>query len=120
MMKLLIVDRDILTLKSLGIILSREPEMTVLGLVPDCIEALDICAEIEPNMMLIDICSDSVNGINLVKKHYPHIKIVMLVNFDTQLEISKAVELGADGYISKAWKISAIVEKIHEWVCDVC
>jgi len=113
MMKILLIDCDPLALKSFEIMLSKEPKMMVLGAVPNCVEALDICAETEPDVMLIDIRSDSVNGVNLVKKHYPHIRIVMLINMDTHLEIDKVVALGVGDYISKSWRISAIMEKMR-------
>ena len=56
------------------------------------------------DLILMDIEMPHLNGIQateLVKKKYPHIKIIMLTVFDNDEHIFKAIKAGADGYLLK-------------------
>ncbi|MFC4722332.1 response regulator [Geojedonia litorea] len=56
------------------------------------------------DLILMDIEMPRLNGIEatqLVKKQYPHIKIIMLTVFDNDEHIFNAIKAGADGYLLK-------------------
>lgn len=56
------------------------------------------------DLILMDIEMPEMNGIeatSIVKKKYPHIKIIMLTVFDNDENIFKAIKAGADGYLLK-------------------
>ncbi|MGX7666995.1 response regulator [Flavobacterium pedocola] len=56
------------------------------------------------DVILMDIEMPLMNGIEttvLVKKRYPHIKVIMLTVFDNDENIFKAIKAGADGYLLK-------------------
>jgi len=59
-----------------------------------------------PNLVLLDIILPGVNGLDILRElkesdDTKEIKVVMLTNFGTDDNISKAVELGADDYFMK-------------------
>ena len=59
-----------------------------------------------PNLVLLDIILPGVNGLDILRElkesdETKEIKVVMLTNFGTDDNISKAVELGADDYFMK-------------------
>ena len=124
-MNLLIVDDDQLIRTSLKISLSREPDITVIGLAADGAEAVDICkkaldADLEqpimPDIILMDINMPGTDGIaatRLIKARYPSIKIMMLTTFDDRPNIQQALAAGADGYLVKTDKISGIAGKLR-------
>jgi len=56
------------------------------------------------DLILMDIEMPGLSGIettDIVKKKYPHIKIVMLTVFDNDDNIFNAIKAGADGYLLK-------------------
>jgi len=118
-MKLLIIDSDPLTLKSLEIMLAKERDITVLGLADDVIKALDICHSNEPTGILMAICTNNINGIKLIKAYYPNVKIILLVNFAANAHTGEQVlRLGADGYLEKTDDIHLIIEKLRKMILD--
>jgi len=56
------------------------------------------------DLILMDIEMPVLNGIEateIVKRKYPHIKIIMLTVFDNDEHIFNAIKAGADGYLLK-------------------
>jgi len=45
--------------------------------------------------------NQTADQVEIVKKKYPHIKIIMLTVFDNDENIFKAIKAGADGYLLK-------------------
>jgi len=115
-MKLLITDDDQLIRKSLEISLSKEPDITIIGLAKDGSEAIEICKQTPPDVVLMDIHMPGTDGIaatRLIKKQTPTIKIMMLTTFDDRPNIQQALAAGADGYLIKTDKISMIANKLR-------
>jgi len=114
-MKLLIIDSDPMALKSLEMMLAEEKDITILGLVGDVIEALDLCHDNEPTGMLMAICTNNINGINLIKAYYPDVKIILSINFPANPDTEKQVlRLGADGYIEKTDDVVTMVKNLRK------
>ena len=68
----------------------------------------DLLDQLEDNfnldLILMDIEMPVLNGIEateIVKQKYPHIKIIMLTDFDNDENIFNAIKAGADGYLLK-------------------
>ena len=115
-MKLLIVDDDILILKSLSLTLSREDDIEVVGCASDGAEALKISEEHTPDIVLMDIRMPGVDGVaatRLIKQRCPNTRVMMLTTFDDKPNIQQALSAGADGYLLKTDKISHIASKLR-------
>jgi len=121
-MKILIVDDDPLICKSLSIMLGKEDDITVAGTAGNGAEAFDLCKETQPDVVLMDIRMPHVDGIaatRLIKKDFPHVRIMMLTTFDDKHNISQALSAGADGYLLKTDEISTIAGKLRPLVDGV-
>jgi len=118
-MKVLIVDDDALIRKSLSLMLGRETDITIVGTATNGGEAFEMCGEHQPDVVLMDIRMPSVDGIaatRMIKKEYPHVRIMMLTTFDDKPNIQQALTAGADGYLLKTDEISAIAGKLRPLV----
>lgn len=68
-----------------------------------------------PQVLLMDIEMKRVNGITatgMVKQKYPATKVVMLTASENNVDIIKAFEAGADGYLLKSEKPLKMLEYI--------
>jgi len=69
------------------------------------------------DLILMDIEMPGINGVEatgLIKKKYPHIKVVMLTVFDNDENIFNAIKAGADGYLLKDVKPNVL----HQGILD--
>ncbi|OGC45330.1 hypothetical protein A2V49_03145 [candidate division WWE3 bacterium RBG_19FT_COMBO_34_6] len=74
--------------------------------VPNGDIAVSRIREEKPNLILLDIILPGINGLDILKElkeaeETSDIAVIMLTNFGTDENISKAVELGADDYLMK-------------------
>ncbi len=69
----------------------------------------------KPDVLLMDIRMpeiDGINGIQLIRKNYENIKIIILTMFDDQQMISKMMEMGANAFLTKTTEPEEIYEAI--------
>lgn len=67
-------------------------------------DAVEKVAYHQPHVALLDILMPHLNGIEavpLIKKMSPETMVVMLTAFEDSMHLEKAIEAGADGYLSK-------------------
>jgi DNA-binding NarL/FixJ family response regulator len=104
-MKIAIIDDNSFLIASIKEKLSFFEEIQIKFTATD---GQDLLNKLENNhnidVLLMDIEMPILNGIEatlLVKKKYPHIKIIMLTVFDNDENIFNAIKAGADGYLLK-------------------
>ncbi len=69
----------------------------------------------KPDVLLMDIRMpeiDGINGIELIRKEYDGIKIIVLSMYDDNQMISKMMEMGANAYLTKTTDPEEIYEAI--------
>lgn len=115
-MRVLIVDDDALIRDGLKILIELEGDFTVVGTASNGQEAFDICQKEKPELVLMDIrmpILDGVLGTQLIKRHFPEIKVVILTTFKDDEYIKEAVKSGAEGYILKNQPSDSIIESLR-------
>lgn len=115
-MTVIIVDDDALICRSLTLILSKEPDIEVLGTAATGREAVELCKKQAPDLVLMDIRMPQMDGIQatrLIKQLNPAIKVVMLTTFQDRPSIAMALKSGAEGYLLKTDKIAAIPNQLR-------
>ncbi len=68
-----------------------------------------------PDVLLMDIRMpelDGVNAINLIRKEYEGVKIIVLTMYDDQEMITKMMEMGANAYLTKTTDPDEIYQAI--------
>ena len=69
----------------------------------------------KPEVLLMDIRMPEIDGINaiqIIRKEYEDIKIIVLTMYDDQQMISKMMEMGANAYLTN----TTDPEKIKHWL----
>lgn len=72
-----------------------------------------------PQVILLDINMPGTNGLQAIpeiKKTLPHAYVIILTVFDSPETVFEALNMGADGYLTK----NSNTEKITEAIKDVC
>lgn len=68
-----------------------------------------------PDVLLMDIRMpemDGINAINLIRKEYEELKIIVLTMYDDQEMITKMMEMGANAYLTKTTDPEEIYQAI--------
>jgi NarL family two-component system response regulator LiaR len=115
-MTVIIVDDDALICRSLELVLSKEPDIEVLGTAATGSEAVQLCKRQTPDVVLMDIRMPEMDGIQatrLIKQFNPEIKVVMLTTFQDRPNIAMALKAGAEGYLLKTDKIANIPNQLR-------
>ncbi|MFD1735059.1 response regulator [Bacillus salitolerans] len=102
---LLLVDDQELIRESLAIVLGMDPEINIVGLSQNGVEAISFCETNRPDIILMDINMPVMNGIDAtkqIKRKFPEIKILILTTFQEVNHVVDALSIGAEGYLLKA------------------
>ena len=81
MIKVLIVDDQIILRESLKFIIEQDTDINVVGLAGNGAEAFSLCGKLKPDVVLMDIMMpdcDGVEGTRLIKSKYESIKVIIL------------------------------------------
>ena len=87
-------------------------------------EALDLAASFRPDLVLLDIMLPAKSGYEVCQrlKSEPatrDIKVIIVSAKGRDVEVAKALELGADAFIAKPFSTRALVAKVQEMLGDV-
>lgn len=103
-MNIVIIDDDKLVCSSLNIILSSDPEITVVGVGYNGQEGINLYKQNQPDILLMDIRMNGMSGLEAgenILSLYPNAKILYLTTFLEDEYIIKALNIGAKGYMMK-------------------
>lgn len=103
-MKLLLVDDDKLVCSSLKIILSADPEISVVGMGHSGKEGVELYHKYRPDVLLMDIRMEIMSGLEAgerILSEFPEARILYLTTFLDDDYIIRALRLGAKGYMLK-------------------
>lgn len=112
MIKVIIVDDQVVLRESLKFMVEQDQDIRVIGLAGNGREAFGICKDLNPDIVLMDIMMPECNGVEgtkLIKSSYPYTKVIILTTFKDEENIQKAIENGADSYVLKDIKPDELI-----------
>ena len=115
-MKLLVVDDHILFREGLVSLISRQPDMQVLGEAGTVAEAVEMARHHKPDLILMDFNLPDGNGLDatrIILAENPQVKIVFLTIYDEDERLFAAVRLGAKGYLLKNIPVAQLLGALH-------
>lgn len=104
MIKTLLVEDHELTRLGLSMILSKEPEIELVGEADNGLMGVELAKRLNPDVIVMDIGLPQVDGIEAtrrIKAYNPDCKILIFTSKDSEDDIFDAFQSGADGYVMK-------------------
>jgi DNA-binding NarL/FixJ family response regulator len=113
--KIAIADDHKIFRDGIKITLSGKQNLKMLWEAEDGRDMMQKIAIKKPDVLLMDIRMpeiDGINGIELIRKEYDDIRIIVLTMYDDHQMISKMMEMGANAYLTKTTDPDEIYEAI--------
>ncbi|KAA0940324.1 response regulator [Streptomyces apricus] len=104
--RLLVCDDHVVVRAGLLALLDSEPDIEVVGQAGTGEEALALAARLAPDVVLMDLqLGEGMDGVQATRRltaapAAPH--VLVLTTYDTDADITRAIEAGATGYLLKA------------------
>jgi DNA-binding NarL/FixJ family response regulator len=111
------VDDHPLLREGLAAIINNQPDMELVAQASSAQEALQQFRKQKPDVTLMDLRLPDKSGIDAViavRAEFPEARIIMLTTFEGDVEIQRALEAGARGYMLKSMPPKELVEVIRQ------
>ena len=114
--RVLSVDDNPLIRDGIAIVVNSQPDMTLIAEASGGAEALQKVRGLRPDVTLMDLRLPNESGIDVmiaIRNEFPDARILMLTTFEGDVEVQRAIEAGALGYLLKSMKPRQIAEAIR-------
>jgi DNA-binding NarL/FixJ family response regulator len=104
MIRLLLVDDQLLVRQGLKVLLEVEADLTVVGEAENGYHAIEQVGQVHPDVILMDVRMPKLDGVEatqLILQQFPSTKILMLSTFNDDPYVIQALCYGAKGYLLK-------------------
>jgi DNA-binding NarL/FixJ family response regulator len=115
--QILCVDDHPLVREGLAAVINSQPDMVLLAQASNGKEALQEFRMKQPDVTLMDLRLPGQSGIDAViaiRNEFPDARIIMLTTFEGDVEIQRALEAGARGYLLKSMPPKDLLEVIRQ------
>jgi DNA-binding NarL/FixJ family response regulator len=105
MIRLLLVDDQVMFRQGLATLLGLEDDLEVVGEAGDGQMAIALAEQLQPDIILMDVqmpICDGVIATHEIHQRFPWIRILVLTTFDQDEYIWRSLQAGALGYILKS------------------
>ena len=102
--RFMIVDDQQIIREGLAGMLSREPDLELVGVAENGREAVDLAASLKPDLILMDLRMPIMGGaeaIREIRKNRPETRFIILTVYDNDEELFEAVRAGAKAFLLK-------------------
>jgi DNA-binding response OmpR family regulator len=119
-MKILLVDDDKGLLELLSYLVQRAGFRPIVA--HDGATALQLLTEQQPSLVVLDIRLGDDDGLEVLQavRRASDVPVIMLSSLDSEEDIERALELGADDYMSKPFPFRELVARIQAVIRRTC
>ncbi|HEY8472924.1 MAG TPA: response regulator transcription factor [Natronosporangium sp.] len=113
--RVLIADDQALVRDGFAMILSAQPDLTVVGEAADGAEAIRAARDLHPDVVIMDIRMPNVDGIEATATitRETGAKVLVLTTFDLDEYVYDALRAGASGFLLKDMRRGELVEAVR-------
>jgi DNA-binding NarL/FixJ family response regulator len=114
--RVLCVDDHPVVRDGIAAIINLQPDMMLTGAAATGGEALERYFELRPDVALVDLQLPDMSGFDLIKKirdKFPNARIIVLSSHEGDVDIQRALESGAQGYVAKGIVRGELLETIR-------
>jgi DNA-binding NarL/FixJ family response regulator len=114
--KILCVDDHPVVRDGIAAIINLQPDMMLAGAAGTGAEALQQFFALRPDVALVDLQLPDMSGFDVIKKirdKSPNARIIVLSSYEGDVDIQRALEAGAQGYIVKGLVREELLESIR-------
>lgn len=104
MIRVLVVDDQIVVCEGLRVVLNNSPHISVVDVAHNGAEAIEKVAQLNPDLVLMDLKMPEMNGIQatrIITARHPDVPVLVLTTYDDDEWILEVVRAGAKGYLLK-------------------
>ena len=115
--RVLSVDDHPLLREGIAAIINNQPDMLLVADASSGSEALQKFREHQPDVTLMDLRLPDISGIDAmiaIRSEFADARIIMLTTFEGDVEIQRALEAGARGYMLKSMPPRELIEVIRQ------
>jgi DNA-binding NarL/FixJ family response regulator len=115
MVRVIIADDHRLMREGTAALLARDPQIEVIGLAANGIEALALAEEQRPDVLVLDLWMPELSGIEVcaeVRARLPEIPVLILTVSEQEPDLLAALRVGAAGYLLKDMPPTELVEAV--------
>src|SRR6202790_5860375 len=114
--RVLCVDDHMVVREGIAAIINLQADMMLAGAAATGAEALEQLVELRPDVLLVDLQLPDMSGFDLIKKirdKSPKARIIVLSSHEGDVDIQRALEAGAQGYVVKGIVREELLETIR-------
>jgi DNA-binding NarL/FixJ family response regulator len=114
--RILAVDDHVLLRKGIAMILVNHPDMTLVAEASNGREAVEQYRAHQPDITLMDLQMPEMNGLDAtiaIRAEFPDARIIMLTTYAGDMQVLRAMKVGARGYLLKTLLDKELLEAIR-------
>lgn len=111
------VDDHPLLREGIAALINNQPDMDLVAEASNGAEAIQVFKQQLPDVTLLDLRLPDMSGIDVliaIRSEFPEARIIMLTTFEGDVEIQRALQAGARGYLLKNMPPSELLDVIRQ------
>lgn len=116
MIRVLLVDDQVLMCQILQEWLGEEDDFEVVGYANNGEKALELVEQLEPNIVIMDVEMPEMDGVTtteIISQRFARVSVIIFSGNDSYENLASALQVGAKGYILKGAQKEEIVQTIR-------
>ena len=115
--RVLSVDDHPLLSEGIATMINNEPDMRLVATAPTGAEGIRQYRDLKPDVTLMDLRLPDLSGIDVmlaIRAEFPDARIILLTMFAGDVEIQRALQAGAHGYLLKSMPPEQMLDTIRQ------